>query len=175
MCQSVHSTNTLPLGCICVRCIYIWPEGEGWRERERAGLVRWLVHPPVRACLSLSLCVRVCTCRERVSGSGGFIIRHCPRRVNPGQCVVKKPCARSASLPTRSVFEAGRGPRDEEGRQGGNEGESARAGEREEGRQMCTHAHTRASEMHSRRPSSVAKLRLRLRSRSNECVLHAWI
>lgn len=56
--------------------------------------------------------------------------------------MVKKPCARSASLPTRSVFEAGRGPRDEEGRQGGNEGESARAGEREEGSEANVHTRT---------------------------------
>lgn len=57
--------------CVCVRCIYIWPEGGESGFGALAG---------IRACIRPYVCLsaRVCTCSERVSGSGGFIIRHRP-------------------------------------------------------------------------------------------------
>lgn len=68
MCQSVHSTNTLPLGCICVRCIYIWPRG-GRVEGERESGFGALAGASARTRLSLSLSFFACVCARAERGS----------------------------------------------------------------------------------------------------------
>lgn len=105
VCQSVHSTNTSLPGlcmniCVYIRCIYIWP------RVESSGF--WLVLARARAHPSVRVPLHLCTCGERVSGSGGFIIRHRARRVSPGQCVVKKKRRRACPREER-----GEGPRRE--------------------------------------------------------------
>lgn len=113
----------LPQGIVYVRvctcCIYIWPR----RAESGFGALAG-----VRACIRpcVSMCAYICARAERGSVVPAVLLFGIARRVNPGQCVVKKkPRVRPEGLlPTRSG--------------------SRRRGGKREGRDANVHVHMHA-------------------------------
>lgn len=130
--------------CVYVRCIqriYIWPEGE---VGSTLVLAHAFVHMRVHLCVCAPTYTRAYV--QRGSVVPAVLLFGTAHRVNPGQCVVKKPYVR------RDCRTSVRATKREETR--GEKGEGARgmAGGKEGGRratQMCTVCYTH-SRTHAR-------------------------
>lgn len=132
MCHSeVHSTTTAECMhasayvCVCtMQRIYIWPEGEAGPTLVLAS-VRARARPHTHAC----------ACVRRGSVVPAVLLFGTAHRVNPGQCVVKKPYGETTAT-RASARRSGK-------KRGGEKGEGARgmAGGKGGGKratQMCT-------------------------------------